>query len=89
MQFEPIGGYPSLTVVNKNKIQNKTLESRGFSTTNIVSINDIMNSKKKENLFLAFGPDEEGMDHAMESMINNNPINYKNISYKKIPLKLV
>jgi len=47
MQFEPVGGYPPIIRVDDAKINEKTLETRGFATTNIVSISKIMDSKKK------------------------------------------
>lgn len=79
MSFEPIGGFPSIILENNN-INKKTLESRGFSATNIVSINNIMNSKKKENLFLAFGSDEEdGLNYAIENTFTDNPYDYDRI----------
>lgn len=63
MQSNPIGGFPPIRIINKNAISEKTLENRGFSGTNIVSINNIMDLKKKENLFIAFGTDnEDGID---------------------------
>ncbi len=69
MQSNPIGGFPPIIIVNKN-IEDKTLESRGFSTTNIVSINNIMDLKKKENLFIAFGTEEEdGIDSIYNDII--------------------
>ena len=90
MQFEPIGGFPSIVRVDDAKISEKTLESRGFATTNIVSINNIMDSKKKENLFMAFGTDEEdGIDFQIQAMFTENPHEYKDISFKSIPKKLV
>lgn len=89
MQFEPIGGFPPLIRVDDVKISEKTLESRGFATTNIVSINKIMDSKKKENLFVAFGSEEEdGTDFAIEGMFNEKPYEYKDVVYKNIPKRL-
>jgi len=57
--FIPLGGFPPLYRQEDKKVSEKTLESRGFVSTNIVSISNIMSSKKKENLFNAFGTDEE------------------------------
>ena len=89
MQSDPIGGFPPIVRVEEGKISEKTLESRGFSTTNIVSINNIMDLKKKENLFVAFGTeDEDGVDYAIEGMFTENPYDYKKIKYKEIPIKL-
>jgi len=50
--FEPIGGFPPIVRTEESDINKKTLESRGFATTNIVSISNIMDTKKKENLFI-------------------------------------
>lgn len=89
MQFEPIGGFPPIIRTDDIKIGEKTLESRGFATTNIVSINNIMDSKKKENLFIAFGSDEEnGTNFAIESMFTDRPHEYNDIVYKNIPKRL-
>lgn len=79
MQFEPLGGFPPIVRVD-DKVVEKTLESRGFATTNIVSISNIMDSKKKENLFIAFGSDDEeaGMAQYFEE-----PENYTGISYRE------
>ena len=84
-QFEPIGGFPPIVREEDVKIGEKSLESRGFSTTNIVSINKIMDSKKKENLFIAFGSDEEdGIDEFVTGMIERTPNDYNEISFKDI-----
>jgi hypothetical protein len=89
MQFEPIGGFPPVIRVDDSKIKEKTMESRGFATTNIVSISNIMDSKKKENLFVAFGTDDEdGVDFNIMGMFDEPPHEYDNVVYKKIPKKL-
>lgn len=81
MQFEPMGGFPSIIRVKDSDINKKTLESRGFSTTNIVSISNIMDSKKKDDLFMAFGTeDENGIDYAMDTMMSRPNI-YDDIEY--------
>lgn len=88
MQFEPIGGFPPIIRADDAKISEKTLESRGFSTTNIVSISNIMDSKK-ENLFMAFGSEEEeGADFVIQGMFDEKPYEYNNIVYKDISKKL-
>ena len=62
MPFKPKGGFPSIV----RKIYNKTEDdkiptSRGFSDRKrIIDISQILENKKRENLFLAFGDDEEG-----------------------------
>ena len=85
MQFEPLGGFPPIVRVD-DVTSEKTLESRGFATTNIVNVSNIMDTKKKENLFIAFGTeDEDGIDFAIEAMFDTEPNDYKDIVYKKIP----
>ena len=49
MSFVPKGGYPPIMKIEEGKLD-KVPENRGFSSTNIVSINDIMNMKKRTNL---------------------------------------
>lgn len=63
MSFEPKGGFPSIIKIT-TEIPIKTLEQRGFDKS-IVSISEIINSKKNENFFAAFGIDND------ESRINN------------------
>lgn len=76
MSFTPSGGFPPIIPLSDNKITNEVLNTRGFST-NIVSIGDIMDSKKKENLFLAFGSeDENGIDFGMHRLFTDNPNDY-------------
>ena len=88
MQFEPMGGFPPIIRENDTKISEKTLESRGFATTNIVSISNIMDTKKKENLYMAFGSEEEdGIDFIIQGMFDEKPNDYKDIIYEKIPTK--
>ena len=81
MSFKPIGGFPSFIRI-KDKIEKETLETRGFST-NIVSIGDIMDKKKKQDLFLAFGSDDEsGIDFMFDNMFNK-PYTYDEIIYEE------
>ena len=90
MTFEPRGGFPSIIRIEDDNISRKTLESRGFTTTNIVNISNIMESKKKENLFLAFGTEEEdGVDYFIENMLDHTPNEFTEIDYKKIPKEIV
>lgn len=88
MSFEPKGGFPSLVRKEDTEITEKTLETRGFST-NIVNIGDIMESKKKENLFIAGFEEEDAIDYAIENMLDVPPHEFSEISYKKLPKKLV
>ena len=94
MQFEPIAGFPPIIREDDANISEKTLESRGFATTNIVKIADIMKSKKIENLSLGFGPDvEEGaVDFMIQALFDDKPHEYEGISYKSyknIPKKYI
>lgn len=76
MEFEPLGGFPPIVRTTDTKIQEKTLESRGFAT-NIVSIGNIMDAKRKEDFFTAFGSeDEEGANYLIEEIIQRNPTDY-------------
>ncbi len=88
MQFEPVGGFPPIVRVDDVKIKDKTLESRGFATTNIVSINNIMDSKKKENLFVAFGSDDENGFDISVNLMYDKPKDYDGIVYKDMPNRL-
>lgn len=58
VQFEPLGGYPPIVRSEDSTISERTLESRGFETTKIVNIADIMQSKKKEDLYTVFGREQ-------------------------------
>lgn len=59
MQFEPLGGYPPIVRTEESTISERAMETQGFATTKIVNIADIMQSKKKEDLYMAFGTEEE------------------------------
>ena len=64
MTFKPMGGFPPIDlddIESKNNFDNKTLETRGFSAS-IVNVGEIVKSKKKENLFSAFGPIDDEYD---------------------------
>lgn len=77
MQFEPIGGFPPIVRSQDDKINQKNLETRGFATTNIVSIGDIISRKKEQDLYFAFGSDEEdGYDAVVNNIIYTEPYNY-------------
>lgn len=81
-KFEPMYGFPSLIPIEKTKIPAKALEQRGFASTNIVSIGKIMDTKKKENLFLAFGSEnEDGVDLLIQEMYEKTPNEYNEIVY--------
>lgn len=58
--FEPKWGFPPIIRQDDAIPNEKKLESRGFST-NIVSIGNIIDTKKRENLFIAFGNEEDNL----------------------------
>lgn len=78
MDFKPVGGFPALIPIKKD-IDKKTFETRSFGTTNIVNIGDIMKEKKKENLFIAFGDNED--EYAVGGMLET-PHQYSDIEYQ-------
>lgn len=84
-KFIPVGGFPPI-VKKQKKIDQKTLESRGFASTNIVSINNIMNSKKKENLFTAFGSTNDDLDTEMAAsrLFDGNSATINEIDYNDL-----
>lgn len=88
MSFEPAGGFPPIVRVTSTKPDEKTLESRGFATTSIVKIGQILNTKKTQPFISAFGPnttEEEGVaDLVITNMLHENPHEYRNVSYKEI-----
>lgn len=75
MSFVPIGGFPPIVPVTNKKLSSEILNIRGFSN-NIASIGKIMNSKKKEDLTIAFGPDEESSELNMQRLFTDHPIEY-------------
>lgn len=82
--FEPTAGFPPLVRADDTAVPEGTLESRGFST-NIVNISNIIESKKKENLFLAFGSeDEDGIDYYMNNFVEQTPHKYSEFDYKNL-----
>lgn len=83
MPFEPRGGFPPLIRLQEN-VEEKTLETRGFATTNIVNIANIMDTKKKEELFFAFGSDEEETGHPLvRNILDTDPLDYQNNGYDR------
>jgi hypothetical protein len=87
--FEPMGGFPPIIRDTDAKISKKTLESRGFATTNIVSITNIMEKKKKKDSFIAFGSeDETGYgDLELNTVLFDKPNEYNKISFKDVSKK--
>lgn len=89
MQFEPLGGFPPIIRLgNQKKPDDKTLESRGFASSNIVSIGNIMKAKKEQDLFIAFGStEEEGTEFMIDNFYNSTPNNYEFYNSEKINKK--
>lgn len=83
MQFEPIGGFPPIIRKKDEAMAKKTFESRGFAvSSSIVDISNIMDTKKKENLFIAFGQDEESrITSTIENMLDRTPHQYDEVIY--------
>lgn len=85
MQFEPMGGFPPIIRKQDAKISGKTLESRGFATTNIVGIDKIFTSKKKQDLYFAFGSDEDdNLSRVMNDIVTLSPNEYEAVRYREI-----
>lgn len=84
MAFEPMFGFPPIVRKTDIKPSKQTLESRGFSTTNIAGITDIMEKKKKNDAFIILGSDDESGFNDMElnSVLFDAPRTYNKISYK-------
>jgi len=84
MQFKPLGGFPPIYRIDdiKPTEATKTLESRGFTGSNIVSIDNILKSKKKE-AFITFENEEGGADMIIDNMLSTQPNQYDRIKYKK------
>jgi len=55
--FEPMGGFPPMIPFDE-KLDKKIIDTRGISTTNIVSISDVMKKKQKTDSFMKFGSEE-------------------------------
>lgn len=79
MVFEPIGGYPPIYRKTQEQTDPRSLESRGFMATNIVNVGKIMDSKKKSDLFMAFGSEESEFD--MNRI--TDPHEYDGIEYRE------
>lgn len=82
MSFEPMGGFPPIIIASEAKIEKETLEARGFPSINVVSIGNIMDTKKKGESFLAFGSEEEE-GNILVGLLENTPYQYTKISDKK------
>lgn len=79
MQFEPMGGFPPIIISDDVVISDKTLESRGFQSTNIVNIGNIMKAKKKEDFLATFDmEDESGFDPLIENLFGS-PQEFKKV----------
>jgi hypothetical protein len=87
MQFEPMGGFPPIIRIDDDAVSEKTLESRGFASANVVDISNIMKAKKKEDYFIAFDSEEE-KGVIIDSIFDENPSQYNKIDYKEMPKRL-
>ena len=76
-QFEPMGGYPPIIKKSDLKPTKTTPSTRGFSSANILKIQDIL--KKGKNIPVLDTTTIGGND-----LIFNEPNDYQNIAYKKI-----
>lgn len=56
--FRPMGGFPPIIRKSDIKESGRALDTRNFQSTNIVSISNIMNKKKKKGFFPT--PEETG-----------------------------
>jgi hypothetical protein len=95
MGFTPVGGFISIVRTEDTTLKKNVLENRGFSSTNIVSIAEIMNYKKKKDILDAFGQDnvEAGIltndiDLMDSIFFSESPNSYDGIEYKKVPNNL-
>lgn len=78
-------GFPPIVKKKEKKISTETLESRGFSTTNIIDIADILEKKKNRESFIILGSDEENGYNSenieISAMLNDKPHTYNKIIY--------
>lgn len=83
MSFEPLGGFPSIVRKEDSINQADDLKTRGFSTTNIVNISNIMEKKKKDIFLSLSSEDESGVSENLffEEMMFTKPNDYEKISY--------
>jgi hypothetical protein len=84
MAFEPMGGFPPIVREDDVKESKTTLESRGFST-NIVSLTNIMEKKKKKDTFILLGTEEESGMSEME--LNSALLPHKPQTYSKVKFR--
>ena len=83
MQFEPVGGFPPIIRVDDN-ISNKTTETRGFVATNIVNIGNIMSNKKKDSMFITFGPNDNDSEGGANTVdLDEKPYEYDDIQFEE------
>ena len=76
-QFEPMGGYPPIIKKSDLKPTKTTSSTRGFSSANILKIQDIL--KKGKNIPVLDTTTIGGND-----LIFNQPNDYQDIVYKNI-----
>jgi len=82
MQFEPVGGFPPIVRIDDIKVDPSTLEIRGFASTNLVNIKDIITTQKKKNVFMSMDNDSE-TGFNVDSFLHKKPKEYSKISYKE------
>ena len=92
-----MGGFPPLVRKSDKRIEKKVLETRGYSGKDkIASIAEIMNTRKKQTLFLAFGNQDQdelggGRSDALDDYVGEILDNkmgghdYNKIVYKELP----
>lgn len=76
-QFEPMGGYPPIIKKSDLKPTKTTSSTRGFSSANILKIQDIL--KKGKNIPVLDTTTIGGND-----LIFNQPNDYQDMVYKNI-----
>jgi len=76
--FDPLGGYPPFIRKDDTRPAKSSLESRGFSSANILKIQDFL--EKNKNI----PNSESSVGGSINDLIFNEPNEYTKISYKKI-----
>lgn len=80
MEFKPMGGFPPIKRKNQ-QLPIKKLDTRGFVSTNIVSIGNILNTTKKED-FISFDDNDGTNSDNMMSRFFSTPNEYSIIDEK-------
>lgn len=74
MDFKPMGGFPPIKKRNL-QVPAKKLDTRGFVSSNIVNIGNILNSTKKED-FISFNDETEDGISGIIDKIYTSPNEY-------------